>query len=590
MPTFKTHFPVQEVPIGLAFFRSRVEEFLNSNSLMLEDVDAYYAILDENETILAGAGVYGDVIKCVAVSESERSSGLMVPLISHIVSLSGGRCLKVFTKPEYQLVFESLGFHLIASAPKAILLENGRGLEDYCSYLKACRGEGRACAIGMNANPLTLGHEDLVCRASVEFDRVYVIAVREDVSLFSYDERLTMMRGVLSSGKVSVLEGSSYQISAATFPSYFLKDLSEASETQMRLDINLFARWIAPALGVSVRLVGDEPYDALTARYNGLLAEMLPAYGMEARVLPRYCAGSEPVSASAVRKAVSLGDYRKASSMVPLKCRPYLLAVLASEALKTELSLPLKPGLVGPEGSGAHKDMDAELMLRGIEAIRPFFPKMAMAADALSLQRLGIEAEEAMLSATGGVNTHRGAIFALGLALNAAWRVEGCGGQSADLQSLMQNALVEIAQGIVRNQLSDNGLGATRLEAIPSHPDATPTPPAVKGAREMALGAYKELFEDWLPFLRQSRQSYSAEEALQRTLLRIMSTLDDTCILHRSGPARLKKVKAEALETLSASNFDNTLKELCRRYASEGISPGGAADMLALTIFFDSLV
>ena len=567
---------VREIPMGTAFFRKRVEEFLSSNSLSLEAVDAYYAILDENEEIIAGAGISGDVIKCVAVAGEARSSGLMVPLISHIVSLSGGRCLKVFTKPEYKVVFESLGFHLIASAPKAILLENGRGLEEYCAYLEAYRGEGRACAIVMNANPLTLGHEDLVRRASEMFDRVYVIAVKEDVSLFSYEERLSMMNEVLSSDRISVLDGSSYQISAATFPSYFIKDRSEASETQMRLDIDLFARRIAPVLGVTVRVVGEEPSDALTARFNELLSALLPSYGLEASVLPRLCIGQVPLSASMVRNALSVGDYRKASSMVPLGCRPYLLAHIALKALIGELFLPLKPGLVCPDDNGAHSDMDERTMLKGIDAIQPYLWKMAKAQDASSLRQLGIEAEEDMLGATGGVNTHRGAIFAFGLALNAAWRVEERGGQSADLQSLMQDALVEIAQGVVRNQLSHNDLSATR--------------PEVKGAREMALSGYKELFEDWLPFYRECRKKYPLGEARQRTLLKIMSTLDDTCVLHRAGSARLKKVKEEALETLSATDFDYSLKELCRRYASERISPGGAADMLALTIFFDSLV
>ena len=72
-------------------------------------------------------------------------------------------------------------------------------------------------------------------------------------------------------GHLSVLEGSPYVISAATFPTYFLKDLSTAAETQMLLDLDLYKRWIAPALGVSVRFVGSEPTDALTARYNELI-------------------------------------------------------------------------------------------------------------------------------------------------------------------------------------------------------------------------------------------------------------------------------------------------------------------------------
>ena len=90
----------------------------------------------------------------------------------------------------------------------------------------------------------------------------------------------------------------------------------------------------------------------------------------------------------------------------------------------------MKPGLVGPDGPGAHKDMDYDTMLRGIKALRPFWSRMAMASGPDELRELGIEAEKAMLSATGGVNTHRGAIFSIGLVINAFY----AGGQVADNQ------------------------------------------------------------------------------------------------------------------------------------------------------------
>lgn len=587
---------VQEIPLSKAFFRKRVEEFLNSNSLRLEKVDSYYAILDGDENILAGAGISGDVIKCVAVSEEARSQGLMLPLISHIVSLSEGRNLKVFTKPEYKAVFESMGFHTVGITSKAVMLENGRGIEEYCAYLKQFSSDKLKCVIVMNANPLTEGHSFLVKLASKMFPEVFVIPVKEDVSLFSYEERLGMMRAGLTAENVTVLEGSSYVISAATFPTYFLKDLTEASEIQMRLDANIFGTWIAPALGGSVeRYVGDEPFDSLTAEYNSILGYDLLAYGIELTVIPRYRFGSEPLSASMVRSALLNGNYRKAAAMVPETTRPYLLAHLATEALRRELELPLKPGLVCPGDNGAHSDMDYDLMLRSIEVLRPYFVEMAAAVSASELQQIGIEAEEAMLSATGGVNTHRGAIFALGLAVNAAmtlplaesWYGIVREAQVDDYQEFMRNQLVRLAQLILRNPLKENELHFT-----------------VKSAREMALGGYRELFEEWLPYYRDfsTRPTASVEmtepqpaaslqpEALQRTLLKIMSSLDDTCILRRAGAPRLQKVKAEALETLSAPDFENALKEMCQRYAEERISPGGAADMLSLTIFFDSIV
>ena len=118
------------------FFRKMVEGFLQTNGLRMETLDAYYTLQNKDDVILAGAGLAGDVIKCVAVAPEARSEGLVAPLVSHILSQHGPGNLKVFTGPENEAVFVSLGFHVIARAPLAILMENGRGLEAYCAYLK----------------------------------------------------------------------------------------------------------------------------------------------------------------------------------------------------------------------------------------------------------------------------------------------------------------------------------------------------------------------------------------------------------------------------------------------------------------------
>ena len=117
----------------------------------------------------------------------------------------------------------------------------------------------------------------------------------------------------------------------------------------------------------------------------------------------------------------------------------------------------------------------------------------------------------------------------------------------------------------------------------------------------MASTGYKELFEDWLPFYRKGKEALSSAEKkadapertsspffLQKLLLRIMSTLDDTCVIKRTGAERAQQVKREAA-TLLEDFTEEKLMTLCDRYAAEGISPGGAADMLALTIFIDSI-
>ena len=557
---------IQELPLSAPSIRRKVEAFLGSNGLRLEEVDVYLAVLDQDGAMLAGGGLRADILCCIAVSEAARSEGLSVPLISRLIAAAAGRgypSVKGFTKPENRSIFESLGFHLLAAAPKAILLENGRGLERYCQYLQGHQAHG---VVVMNANPFTLGHRYLLEQAAAE-GSLAVIPVKEERSRFPYQERLAMIRNGCGVG-VDVVEGSDYQISAATFPSYFIKELSDVAETQMRLDIDLFGRHIAPALGAVVRYVGSEPSDALTARYNALLQELLPSYGVQVVEIRRSkSAGGRFVSATMVREALDEGCYSQASALVPASTRPYLLSELAARALRLELETPLKPGLVGPDGSGAHKDMDFALMQKGIAAIRPFFPAIALATAPGELRRLGIAAEAAMLEATGGVNTHRGAIFALGLALSAAARVTEVLGTQEDMQSL----LGKIAQEIIGNALKDSALRSTATSG--------------RDARAMALSGYETLFCDWLPYYRRVK---GQPFALQQTLLRIVSTLDDTCVLHRAGAARAAAVKAEALALLEAFS-EAGLAACCRRFAAEGISPGGAADMLALTLFMDSI-
>ena len=581
MDSFET-FDIQEVPLQSSLFRTRVERFLERNGLRMEALDHYYTVQGADGEILAGAGTAGDIIKCVAVDSSERSSGLTVPLISWVISEAASRgltALKVFTKPEYEPVFESLGFHTIAMAPLAVLMENGRGLEDYCGYLRRMRTPGPCGVAIINANPFTLGHKYLLDTAAARVDTLFVIPVGEEGQQFSYKERCRMISDAAPKG-VRVLDASAYQISAATFPSYFIKDLSDVSETQMRLDLDLFGRHVAPALGVLVRFIGSEPEDALTAGYNALMRIVLPHYGVSVVEIPRLEEeNGDPVSASRVRKALNAGRFHAAAALTPPSSHPFMLANLAFKALQAELDTPMKPGLVGPGSNGAHSDMSIALMQKGLNAIRPFLPGMADAADVRALTRIGIDAEEAMLAATGGVNTHRGAIYALGLALNAAFKVLS-GSAERDIERLMQSCMARIAG----EQSSES------INEVPARDESNGSAAVreygVKGARQMAADGYSALFADWLPFY---RGIASDSWRLQKTLLRIMSTLDDTCVIHRAGYGRAQEVKREAAGLLQSFSPEG-LEALCGQYAREGVSPGGAADMLSLTVFIESIL
>ena len=669
---------IQRVPLSSLRFRRQVETFLAANGLRLEPVDDYYCIISEDGLIEAGAGIAGNVIKCIAVAASERSRGLLSPLISHVISqasIQGHSNLKVFTKPGNEDIFSSLGFHTIARAPLAILMENGHGLDDYLTSLSASSSGGETTAtlgtlrggtgaersvasggaerseavepseqeadttagvIVMNANPFTLGHRYLVETASEQVEKLFVIPVKEDVSLFPYEERLEMIRRGCE-GIATVLEGSDYQISAATFPTYFLKDLSEASETQMLLDLDLFGRHIAPALGVTARFVGTEPSDPLTAHYNELMKKVLPSYGIQVVEIPRL----NGVQASNVRKALEHGSFQTAASMTPPTTWPYLIAELMARALRIELDTPLKPGLVDKDSNGAHSDMDYALMKGSIDVIRRSFirhlPSLNTLTDSDSIVKLGKAIEADVLEYTGGVNTYRGAIFSLGLASLALLSVIY---KLLSISDLLDVYPLKTKGGTFGNQLRDWELEITdeisRLSkaiapAKESHGSNAVNEYGVKGALQMAQEGYKPLFADWLPFLRSAgapglRQctdvrsasaaglrpySAAAERGwtrpgpagtadsspagtvendwlLQKTLLRIMSTLDDTCVIHRVGYQRAQEVKEEAKALLDDFSEDG-LKEMKKRYDSEGISPGGAADMLALTILIDSL-
>lgn len=598
---------ISEAPLSLNSVRRRVEAFLAANGLRLAPLDRYVVVTrDEDEDeILAGGGLDGNVIKCVAVSESARSEGLMNILVSRLIAIAreeGRESVKAFTKPENERIFKSLGFALIASSPNAILMENGRGgLPEYRKYLDSLARPGRNGAIVMNANPFTKGHRYLVEQAASQVDNLYVIVVKEDRSRFPYVERKAMIEaGCAGLDNVVVCEGSDYAISAATFPTYFLKKLDDATDTQIALDLDLFVNHIAKPLGVTVRFAGSEPEDALTRRYNELMAEILPGTSVavvrqdhqpdselvegsavrQARrpidfvEIPRLEQNGNPISATSLRRALDKGNLKEAMEYIPKSTVPYLVADLAERALRMELDTTPKPGLVDRQDNGAHKDMDYALMSKSISALRPYLTRLALesAKDIapVKIKEIGIEAEKAMLKATGGVNTHKGALFCIGLSVAAASCL-ACSTGAVEAYSFKE--LVSRAASEIPSARGTHGAEAKRsFKAV--------------GALENARAAYPELFTDWLPYYR----SLEGDPfRCHKTLLHIMTTLDDTNILHRRGAEGLAHAEAEAarlLEDFSESGLSSLNKDFIR----ENISPGGSADMLSLTIFIESII
>lgn len=575
-------FEIQSYPLTVRTNRERVTAFLAANGLRLDALD-YYAVVTAvgDDRILAGGGLDKDIIKCIAVSDALRDEGISATLVSHLMSIAMSRqyeAVKVFTKPSNQKIFESLGFHLLAEAPKAVLLENGlSGWLTYERYLKSLRREGTSGLIVMNANPFTRGHHFLITQAARQVDTLFVIPVKEDRSEFSYAERKAMLEaGCRNIGNVIVCEGSDYSISAATFPTYFLKELDEAATTQMSLDLNLCAKRIASALGAKIRFVGSEPLDAMTQRYNELMHEILPLEGISVVEMARLSEGDRAISASAVRAALAEGKFSEAAPKVYPTTIPYLLAKLATMALQSELDTSPKPGLVDQIDAGAHQDMDYNLMCRSIHALHPHFVALAQLGyqeklpTSEEMRRLGLEAEREMLLATNNVNTHKGALFSMGLVLIAA-------AHNYYIHGVIQEQSLRAA--ICR-------LASDFPAPKGTHGDAVRRQYNVGGALAQAAAGYPDLFADWLPYLRQLKGDTFAAH---KTLLYIMTTLDDTNVLHRKGAQVASEVKEEARALLS--NFSEAaLIKLNQRYIKENISPGGSADILSLTFLLNAIL
>ncbi|MBD5204701.1 MAG: GNAT family N-acetyltransferase [Bacteroidales bacterium] len=583
-------FELRAIPLDSKWFRQRASHFLAGVGLELDpELEYLVGVYDSDDRLVGCGGLQGHTIKCLALSEELRGQNVASTLVSHLYSIArdaGAPFVTVFTKPENKEMFRSLGFHLIGEAPKAVMMQSSRkGLDDYVAHLRSLPRGRRNGVIVMNANPLTAGHLFLIRSAAAECDCLTVIPVADNpMTLYSYSTRRSILLKACSSlPNVTVAEGSEYAISASTFPSYFIKKKSDTSLTHITLDLNIFARHIAPALDASVRFVGSEPSDELTAFYNKCMHSILPESGVEVKEFSRLECDDVPVSASNVRRLTEEGRLDEALKIVAPDTVPYLLARAAASALRGELDLTPKPGLVDMLDSGSHSDMDHSLMAISIGVLEPWFARMASVASLsyspdnreelmADLVEIGREAEQEMLEATAGVNTHRGAIFAMGLMVAASASILARGESLSP--ALLSAEMAALASFVERNDESHGAEVSRRYGR--------------GGALDMALDGYAPLFAEWLPALRSYRRGGFDFPEL-RLLLLIISTLHDSNALYRAGEEMAAVSAAEAAELLDSFSIEG-VEKLNRAFIQRNISHGGAADMLALTLFADSIL
>lgn len=185
----------------------------------------------------------------------------------------------------------------------------------------------RVGCIVMNCNPFTRGHFYLIDKSRKEVDYLFVFIVEEEKSFFPFKERLEMaIRNCKAWNNVKVLSSGKYIISELTFEEYFSKDTIQGQTIFPALDIQIFAKYVAPTLGITVRFVGEEKRDLITAQYNKAMKELLPLDGVEIVEYPRLAIDGEVISASSVRECIINNKWDKLKIYLPDESYKYIVA------------------------------------------------------------------------------------------------------------------------------------------------------------------------------------------------------------------------------------------------------------------------
>lgn len=259
---------------------------------------------------------------------------------------------------------------------------------------------------------------------------------------------------------------------------------------------------------------------------------------------------------------------------------PHVLAIkladLAVASLIEEVSLTPKPGLVDMNNQGSHEDLTFSLMLNSAKSLHNTFYNMAMIAYGKKpsqylrekIGEIGREGEAEMFRVTKGVNTHKGAIWSLGLITAAASIHNGQSDESTLCFTAGEIARYE--DRFIPTQIT-NGIKAIKKYGI-------------HGAKAEAQHAFPHIRKYSLPVFKASLNKYNYETAKFHSFLALMANLDDTCLLHRGGLEGLNYAKKYALKVLKTGQL-NELDKMNEKFIERNLSPGGSADLLAATIY-----
>lgn len=301
-----------------------------------EGIEHTYCILDEYYNIIGTGSVEENVLKCIAVDQSYQGQGLMATIVTNLIEYEfqqGRYHLFLFTKPQKKEMFRDLGFYTIYETESVLFMENKRnGFSTYINELKletpseAMSIDKKIGTVVANCNPITLGHLHLFQKASLECDYVHVFILSDRRAQIPAQDRYELVKQVVKDIPNIILhKASDYIVSAATFPSYFIKDKVNAEKINCLLDLNLFGERIAPELHIRQRFIGTEPYCKVTNYYNKCMKKIMPEYGILVTEIIRKNRRSEPISASRVRKLCELNKIDELATLVPYETLQYLM-------------------------------------------------------------------------------------------------------------------------------------------------------------------------------------------------------------------------------------------------------------------------
>ncbi len=264
-----------------------------------------------------------------------------------------------------------------------------------------------------------------------------------------------------------------------------------------------------------------------------------------------------------------------------------LAAELAVQSLLDEATTTPKPGLVDRHNSGSHNDMTLETFVTSANALRPYFTECAAIGQQtahlparetfLLLRQAGIRAEKTMLKATVGVNTHKGAIFTLGILCGSIGRLS-----NYDIQDILCQAAAMGKAAEKDFLLANTDTAGERLYLTKK----------LRGIRGEVADGLPSVANIGLPMLHQAlQQGLTEEQAAACTLLYLIAHVEDTNLYHRGGEAGAAFAKRSTQAFLSQDPFPSpeAIKALDDAFIEQNLSPGGCADLLAATLFLHRL-